>query len=94
MVAAAVGAQPVSGRMPTRTSAPRAVRQPGRRWTLFACVDMEAELTSYAACWRLTAVHLTAVATSHLHRDAGTGLHRSLVSEIEVLTHPPGKVGV
>src|SRR5229473_3756391 len=94
MVAAAVGAQPVSGRMPTSTSTPKAVRQPGRRWTLFACVDMEAELTSYAACWRLTAVHLTAVATSHLHRNAGTGLHRSLMSEIEVLTHPPGKVGV
>src|SRR6266567_3026374 len=86
MVTAPVGGQPASGRMPTRTSAPRAVRQPGRLWTLIACVDMEAELTSCAACWRQTAVNLTAVATSHLHRDVGTGLHRSLLSGMEVLT--------
>src|SRR5216683_6585886 len=46
MVAAAVGVQPASGRMPTSTSAPSAVRQPVRRWTPEACDDMAAELTS------------------------------------------------
>ena len=40
-VAAAVGAHPVSGAMPTSTSAPRAVRQPGLRRTQIAWVDME-----------------------------------------------------
>src|SRR6266849_4998764 len=33
MVAAAVGAQPATGRMPASKSAPTAVRQPGLRWT-------------------------------------------------------------
>ncbi len=41
MVAAAGGAQPASGTMPTSKSAPTPVRQPGLRWTRVACVDME-----------------------------------------------------
>src|SRR5260370_24527185 len=93
MVSAAAGAQPASGRMPTSTSVPRVVRQAGHRWTLIACVDMEAELTSCAACWRQTTVNLTAVATRHLHPDVGTGLHRSSVSETDVPTHPPRTSG-
>src|SRR6266566_2228579 len=60
-VAAAVGAQPASGRMPASKSAPRAVRQPGLRWSQIACVDMEAELTSCAVCWWLTGLKSTAV---------------------------------
>src|SRR6266851_1949382 len=40
-VAAAGGAQPASGTMPTSKSAPMPVRQPGLRWTRVACVDME-----------------------------------------------------
>src|ERR1700738_404856 len=52
--AAAVGAQPARGRIPTTKSAPIAVRQPGLRRSQIACVDMEAELTSCAVCWRLT----------------------------------------
>src|SRR5258707_4102815 len=46
MVAAAVGAHPAIGTMPTSNSTPRVVRQPGRRWTHVACVGMKAELTS------------------------------------------------
>src|SRR6202022_4020853 len=56
-VAAAVRAQPARGRMPASTCVPRAVRQPGLRRTLIACVDMEAESTSRAVWWRLTAVN-------------------------------------
>src|SRR5579859_7818474 len=44
--AAAVGAQPATGRIPATKSAPKAVRQPGFRRSQFACVDMEAEMTS------------------------------------------------
>src|SRR5438876_10829150 len=39
--AAAVGAQPASGRIPTIKSAPIAVRQPGLRRSQIACVDMK-----------------------------------------------------
>src|SRR5260370_29168490 len=56
--AAAVGAQPASGRMPTTRSAPIAVRQPGLRWSRIASVDIGAELTSWAVCWRLTVRHV------------------------------------
>src|SRR5258708_1600176 len=59
--AAAVGAQAASGRIPTTKSAPIAVRQPGFRRSQIACVDMEAELTSCAVCWRPTAAQATAV---------------------------------
>src|SRR5579859_6941620 len=37
--AAALGAQPARGRIPTTNSAPMAVRQPGFRQSQIACVD-------------------------------------------------------
>src|SRR2546428_12757638 len=52
-VAAAVGAQPASGRMPASQSAPRAGGQPGLRWSQIAGVDMGAELPSCPVWWWL-----------------------------------------
>src|SRR5579859_4009807 len=40
-VAAAVGAQPAMGRIPTSNSAPTAVRHWGLRWIGVVCVDMK-----------------------------------------------------
>src|SRR5579859_492332 len=45
-VAAAVGAQPAIGTMPTSKSAPTVARQPGLLWTRIAYVDMDAQRTS------------------------------------------------
>src|SRR5437879_10772806 len=79
--AARVGAQPASGTMPTSKSAPNAVRQPGPRRTQIACVDIELTKPPARCVGGRPPRSRGLAATSHLHRQVVTGLHRWSDSE-------------